>query len=338
MPVADWPVNQIEPNKMIRIVLLLLPFICFFWSGVLSDSYNDSIKIMWQHSSIGQRIMNARQEGFKTRLDSLSQSLGQSVMMWDYRTNSQPADSWAGWRTARFDSAGHKSGWVIGDIYGYCSNNMWPDHLSRFWDDSSSIKAGFLEPDSVYDPEPEPDTLVDVTDFNIVWFLPAYWHWGNLEADSLASYRSQALAWRDSSQQYSEIVFVYIMQVPIKPFGYVEDTYSYSEIEKKNAFSFDTFWRDTLCDTGNYPNFLTWSFFEMLVETDTGSANYAYVKSVYEGTDDHPNTTADTTIQDSLITSWIPTMVNYVDQYLTNYYDSISTFATPVARVRRMYK
>ena len=292
----------------------------------------DSVKIMWQHSSIGQRIMNARQEVFKSRVDSLGQAYGWPIGLWDYRTNTNPADEWAGWRTARFDSSTHKSGWVIGDIYGCSSDNMWLHHLTAMWNDTSSYKSGILDVDTVYDADAEPDTLVDITDFNCLWFLPAYWHWGNNEADSLASYRNQALAWRDSAALYPGNIFVYIMQVPIKLGGYVASTYSYSEAEKANAFALDKFWRDTLQDTSTYPNFMTWSFFDVLVEKSPDSTRYAYIQSKYEGTDDHPNATADTLLQDSMITAWMPRLLEYAEDYFTG------DTTPPVKRIRRLLK
>ncbi len=281
-----------------------------------ADNRPDSVKIMWQHSSVGQRIMNARLESFKSRLDSLGGAESWPIGIWDYRTNSDPGDNWAGWRTARFDSADHKSGWVIGDVYGYCSNNMWLDHLTRFWDDTSSMKAGLLHRDTVIDSDPDPDTLVDITQYNCIWFLPAYWHWGNIEDDSLASYRTQALSWRDSAAEYPNIVFVYIMQVPMKAGAYVENTYSYTANEKANAFSFDAFWWDTLQDTADWPNFLTWSLFDMLVEKSVDSSNWACIETIYEGTDDHPNTAANEIMQDSLVTAWTPRLLEYMDSVL----------------------
>ena len=295
----------------------------------------DSVKIMWVHASIGQRIMNARQEAFKSRIDSVGQAYGWPVGMWDYRCNTNPADSWAGWRTARFDSSGHKSGWVIGDVYNYSSRSMWFHDLTAFWTTATDMKWGLLAIDSVYDPDPEPDTLVDVTDFNCIWVYPAYWHYGNNEADSFASYRAQALAWRDSADNYTDKIFVYINQVPIKKGAYVENTYTYSTTEKANAFALDAFWRDTLQDTSTYPNFLTWSFFDVLVEKSFDSTRYAYIKSKYEGTDDHPSPVADTLIQDSLITAWLPRLLDYMDNY---FQPPPPDTIYPVKRIRRLLK
>ena len=275
----------------------------------------DSAKIMWVHASIGARIMNAYVEKFKIRVDSLGTANGWPIGVWDYRTNSNPADSWAGWRTARFDSSTHKSGWMVGDIYNYSSRQMWFHDLTAFWTTATVMKNGLLALDSVYDPDPNPDTLVDITDFNSIWVYPAYWHYGNNEADSFASYRAQALAWRDSADNYTDKIFVYINQVPIKKGAYVENTYTYSTVEKANAFALDAFWRDTLQDTVNHPNFLTWSWFDMLVEKDPDSIKYAYIKTIYEGTDDHPGPYACEVMQDSLIKAWMPRLITYMQNY-----------------------
>lgn len=275
----------------------------------------DSAKIMWVHASIGARIMNAYVEKFKIRVDSLGTANGWPIGVWDYRTNSNPADSWAGWRTARFDSSTHKSGYMVGDIYNYSSRQMWFHDLTAFWTTATAMKNGLLALDSVYDPDPNPDTLVDITDFNSIWVYPAYWHYGNNEADSFASYRAQALAWRDSADNYTDKIFVYINQVPIKKGAYVENTYTYSTVEKANAFALDKFWRDTLQDTSNHPNFLTWSWFDMLVEKSTDSTRYAYIKTIYEGTDDHPGNYACEVMQDSLIKAWMPRLATYMQDY-----------------------
>ena len=274
----------------------------------------DTVKIMWQHSSMGARVLETTSGDLKSRIDSLGDAYDRQIWMWDYRTNTNPEDAWAGWRTARFDSADNESGWMHPqkDIYNFSANNMKISHLTDFWEDHSmtkdSVKGGFLLVDTVVDVTPEPDTTIDITDFDIVWFLPAYWHYYDIHADSLASYRAQALRWRDSAVVYGSIRFVYIHQVPLKynttEGGYMDAT------DDANCFAFDAFWRDTLQDLDSVPNFFTRSFYQTLVETDSEDDRYACVKEIYEGTDNHSNMAACIVLQDSIVTKWLPDILD----------------------------
>jgi len=274
----------------------------------------NTLSIMWQHSSIGQYILHNTAAGLKSRLDSLGKAHDLLIRMWDYRTNTAPWETWAGWRTDDFDSSNHVCGWMHPqhDIYNYSINNMYIHHLTRFWEGISmtkdSIKGGFLLVDTVVDTIPNPDTLIDITDFDMLWFKYGPLIYVEMSDDSLASYRNQAFRWRDSAALYSDIDFIYIMETPVKydgRYGVVMDS-----VDKHNCMAWNAFWLDTLQDLDNYPNFHTWSFYDATVQKIYGDPRYACIRAEYEGDDVHPNMAAAILLQNLIVTDWLPAILN----------------------------
>lgn len=281
--------------------------------------------IMYEHTSIYEYLMTDSYTpyttGIKTRLDSLGNAHSTTLRMWDYRTNTASTYSWAGWRTARFDStSSHQHGWMKpqpnNDCYNFSGNNMFIEHINTyFWNigmSKDSIKGGFLLVDTVKD-EVE-DTLIDITDFDmlIFGFGPPIWCGENdgddqMSAANIATKRTEAFKWRDSALNYPDIQFVYELPNPIM-YGTTEGN-RMSETEIENQFWFNTFWLDTLEDTANYPNFHTISLFDILVEKSQDSTKYGFIKTIYENNAYHPNAVAGDTAKEYMIDMWLPEII-----------------------------
>jgi len=294
----------------------------------------DTLEIMYWHSSIGQRIFDVYDAGFKRRADSLGQTENWPLKIFDYRSNSPEAADWAGWRTAEFnpDQYGdNRLGWTIhfGFGSGISPMELRPGDHTSFWDDYSldtaNVKGRMLLKYNIYDTTQVPDTFVVTTEYDILLFEICYFHFKNLNDDSLTSYKNQYLNWRDSAVKHPDKIFLYHHATPLKLEGQAQP----DSADRYNAMKLDIWCRDTLVKKAQYPNFLFWSYYDALVEEDIDSTNFGCLKTIYEstGSDDHPNTAACQFLQDTIITSWLPELL----EYLENYY-------SPEKRVRRFRK
>ncbi len=281
------------------------------------------ISIMYMHMSIGGALLLAPypySRGLKSVLDSVGKAHDTTIWMWDYRCNTIPSAAYAGWRTARFDSLnGTNAGWMLpqpyNDYYHWSAHAMPPESLLSYWQGSmskDSIKGGTLLLDTVFDANADPDSIVDITSFDMVMFAGNPFVLtdrgsspnciGGLTDQLLADYKAMYLTMRDSAANYPEKKFVYFTMVPVMYGSFYQTCMDADEFDR--MLDFIAWMTDTLPDPDNYPNFYVWDFFNATVNPDPQNDSFGYRLSKYDNDALHPNAMWYLEFKDS-VASWL---------------------------------
>lgn len=312
-------------------------------SAELNFDPDTSIDIMYVHMSIGNGLLLAAypyERGLKSILDSVGNAHDTAIWMWDYRCNTSPAVSYAGWKTARFDSAnGTNAGWMLpqpyNDYYNWSNHTMPPESLLAFWqktDSKDSIKGGLLLLDTVFDANAEPDSIVDITDFDMIMFagnpfvltdISASCQEGLTDAN-LVDFKADYLECRDSALVYPDKKFVYFTAVPVQ-YGSGYQT-CMGEDDFDNMMDAIAWMTDTLLDLDSVPNFYVWDFFTPSSYTDPENESLGYRLDVYDNDAIHPNAAWYLEFKDS-VAAWLTDVYWPEEEPEWNYPDTLVSFS-----------
>ena len=292
---------------------------CVFGAG-----WPDTVKIVFVHSSVGAGMLSggnsANDYSFKYYLDSIAKNNSSNVLTYSFRANTPQSSEYAGFKGADFDitidywldNAGGL-GTKIKDHFNYSQHNMYPDHITAIFADTSNFKEEFLG--NTYDIYDSVGDSVYLTDsyYDILWVKTSYFPWENM-ADSIGSYRAQFLAIRDSmATHYTEKIFI-LGFGSSTDLGTTRPAVSSADVD--SCMILNTWVLDTLCDKSNYPNFYVLSFYDMLVDKDTESATYGFTPALWsDGGTNHPNQLGSIEMLEQSVIWWDSVYVEILDYW-----------------------
>jgi len=289
----------------------------------------DTLKFMFWHSSVGQYMLSGSmawpdQHWFKVRAQYyLADSLNWPMRWYDYRSNSPGSAPWGGIRDANIldTTAIGSEHALLGTLTHFdfgCTNwNMWPHHMTRMWSqnlDTATVKGRLILPYDLYDTTAAPDTIWEAgLEYNVIWPMQSYMMYADNHDDSLASYKNQYLAFRDSAAQYDDKIFILGLCSPLRLSGNLHP----DSADNWNTMKLNNWCLDTLQNVTAYPNFRVWSFYDVLVETDESNPRYGCLQQIYEQSDpsdNHPNNLGGAALQDSTIV-WTRRLLEEIENY-----------------------
>jgi hypothetical protein len=279
----------------------------------------DTLKILFIHSSVGQYMLSEagynNKYNWKVIADSVGDSIGWPVLVYDYRANTEEGASWGGWRDEKWDSTDYSSaalGNLIHYSFGITALNMWPHHVESLWTEG---KEEIFYPYTIYDTAAPGDTFCQTTDYDVIWWKSSYYWYGTAD-EHVEDYRSLWLSIRDSMAlgEYNDKIFVLGIGSPLNG-SHTASTYLPDSSAIAAALALDTFLTDTLQNLDSFPNFFVCSFYRYLYERDPASSDWGLLQdSCKQVADHHPNRAGSRMLMDSC-RQFLIDMMDAIDTY-----------------------